>query len=162
MSNLVRRVFSGERTGQNTSSGKQIGCLAFFGENPKTDLWSQIMRILHYQKTEDPKKDHLLWQQHVLVLLVRKKKQKKKQQKQTDPHGEDKKKKQHKLGMNIRNVYISVWNTNVSRTEYTPLRIVKLLEFKIEADELFFFFTWKINRRKQTLHYVQKTWEVRV
>ena len=29
----------------------------------------------------------------------------------------------------------------------TPLRIVKLLEFKIEADD----------RRKQTLHYVQKT-----
>ena len=56
------------------------------------------MRILHYQKTEDPKKDHLLWQRHVLVLLVGKKKQ------QTDPHGEDKKKKQHKLGMNIRNV----------------------------------------------------------
>ena len=36
---------------------------------------------------------------------------------------------------------ISVWNTNVSRIEYTPLnRIVKLLEFKIEADELFFIF----------------------
>ena len=34
--------------------------------------------------------------------------EKKKQQEQTDPHGEDKKKKQHKLGMNIRNVYISV------------------------------------------------------
>ena len=32
----------------------------------------------------------------------------KKKTKQTDPHGEDKKKKQHKLGMNIRNVYISV------------------------------------------------------
>ena len=43
-----------------------------------------------------------------------------KQQQQTDPHGEDKKKKQHKLGMNIRNVYISVWNTNVSRIEYIP------------------------------------------
>ena len=33
---------------------------------------------------------------------------KKKQQQQTDPHGEDKKKKQHKLGMNIRNAYISI------------------------------------------------------
>ena len=53
---------------------------------------------------------------------------------------------------------ISVWNTNVSRIEYTPLnRIVKLLEFKIEADELFFYFlTWKINRRKQTLHTYKK------
>ena len=28
--------------------------------------------------------------------------------KQTDPHDEDKKKKQHELGMNIRNVFISV------------------------------------------------------
>ena len=27
---------------------------------------------------------------------------------QTDPHGKDKKKKHHKLGMNIRNVYILV------------------------------------------------------
>ena len=47
---------------------------AFFWENPKTDLWSQIIRILHYpKKTEDPKKDHLPWQRHVLVLLVGKK-----------------------------------------------------------------------------------------
>ena len=30
--------------------------------------------------------------------------EKKKLQQQTDPHGEDKKEKQHKLGMNIRNV----------------------------------------------------------
>ena len=66
------------------------------------------------KKTEDPKKDHLPWQRRVLVLLVKKKK------KQTDPHGEDKKKKQHEQRMNIRNVYISVWNTNVSRIEYTP------------------------------------------
>ena len=28
----------------------------------------------------------------------------KKLQQQTDPHGEDKKKKQHKIGMNVRNV----------------------------------------------------------
>ena len=51
----------------------------------------------------------------------KKKKEKgKKQEQQTEPHGEDKKKKQHKLGMNIQNVYISVWNINVSRIEYTP------------------------------------------
>ena len=32
----------------------------FFWENPKTDFWSQIIRILRYQKNpEDPKKDHL-------------------------------------------------------------------------------------------------------
>ena len=43
-----------------------------------------------------------------------------KKKQQTDPHGEDKKKKQHELQMNIRNVYISVWNTNVSQIEYTP------------------------------------------
>ena len=35
-------------------------------------------------------------------------KKKLKQQQKTDPQGQDKKKKQHKLGMNIRNVYISV------------------------------------------------------
>ena len=55
--------------------------------------------------TEDLKKDHLPRQQHVLVLPVMRKKEKKKQ---TDPRGEDKKEKQHKLGMNIRNVDISV------------------------------------------------------
>ena len=32
---------------------------AFFWENPKTDLWSQIIWILHYQKTKDPKKYYL-------------------------------------------------------------------------------------------------------
>ena len=32
----------------------------------------------------------------------------KKKKQQTDPHGEDKKKKQHKLGTNVRNVYILV------------------------------------------------------
>ena len=43
-----------------------------------------------------------------------------KKKQQTDPHGEDKKKKQHKLGTNIWNVYILVWNTNIFRIEYTP------------------------------------------
>ena len=49
------------------------------------------------------------------VLLLEKKKQQ-----QTDPHGEDKKKKQRKRRMNVRNAYISVWNTNVSWIDYTP------------------------------------------
>ena len=49
------------------------------------------------------------------VLLLEKKKQQ-----QTDRHGEDKKKKQHKRRMNVRNAYISVWNTNVSWIDYTP------------------------------------------
>ena len=46
---------------------------AFFWESPKTDLWSQIIRILHYQKNGRSEKDHLPWQRHVLVLLVGKK-----------------------------------------------------------------------------------------
>ena len=33
---------------------------------------------------------------------------------QTDPHGEDKKKKQRKLRMKVRNVYISLWNKRFS------------------------------------------------
>ena len=41
----------------------------------------------------------------------------------------DKKKKQHKLRMNIRNVYISVRNINVSRMGYTPQdsKIIRIL-----------------------------------
>ena len=39
--------------------------------------------------------------------------------KQTDLHSEDKKKEEHELWMNIRNWYILVWNTNVSRIEHT-------------------------------------------
>ena len=87
---------------------------AFLWEKPKTDCDLGSYGFFTTKKTEDPKKDHIPWQRHVLVLLMGKNK------KQTDPHGEDKKKKQHELQMNIRNVYISVWNTNVSRIEYTP------------------------------------------
>ena len=58
------------------------GCV--FWENPKTDLWSQIIWILH-QKTEDPKKDHLAWQQHFLVLLMMREIEK---TTTTDPRGE--------------------------------------------------------------------------
>ena len=91
---------------------------AFLWENPKMDLWSQIKWILHYQKTEDLKKDHLPWQWHVLMLLVMRKNNRGKKQ-QTDLHRKDKKEKQRKLCMNIQNVHISVWNTNVSWIEYT-------------------------------------------
>ena len=90
---------------------------AFFMENPKTDLWSQIIRILHYRKTENPKKDHLPWQRHVLVLLVKKKKT------TTTTNWSSRRrqeKKHHKPRVNIRNVYISVSNRNVSRIGYTP------------------------------------------
>ena len=94
---------------------------AFLRENPKTDLWSQIIWIPPYQKTEDLKKDHLPWQRHVLMLLVMRKNRRENRGKkeQTDLHHEDKKEKQHKLSMNIQNVHISVWNTNVSQIEYT-------------------------------------------
>ena len=33
---------------------------------------------------------------------------------QTDPHGEDKKKKQRKLRMKVRNVYILLWDKRFS------------------------------------------------
>ena len=92
---------------------------AFFWENPKTDLWSQIMQILHYQKNGRSAKGSFTMTT-ACPRAPREKKKNKKQQEQTDLHGEDKKKKQHKLGMNIRNVYISVWNTNVSQIGYTP------------------------------------------
>ena len=52
--------------------------------------------------------------------MAKQQQQQQQQQQQTDPHSEDKKKKHHELQMNIRNVYISVWNKNVSRIEYTP------------------------------------------
>ena len=88
---------------------------AFFCENPKTDLWSQIVRILHYQKNGRSEKGSF-----TLTTACPRATRGKKKKQQTDPHGEDKKKKQHELQLNIRNVYISVWNTNVSWIEYTP------------------------------------------
>ena len=88
---------------------------AFFWENPKTDLWSQIIRILHHQKNGRSEKGSFT----MTTACPRTLRGKKKQQ-QTDPHGEDKKKEQHQLQMNIRNGYILVWNTNVSRIEHTP------------------------------------------
>ena len=74
------------------------------------------------KKPEDPKKDHLPWQRHVLVLLVGKTNSK------LIPTAKTGRKNQHKLRMNIRNAYISVWNTNVSRIEFTPWdsKIIKI------------------------------------
>ena len=54
----------------------------------------------------------------------KKKKQQQQQQQQTDPRGEDKKEKQYKLRMNIRNVYISA-ETQLFSNRIHP-RIVKL------------------------------------
>ena len=47
-----------------------------------------------------------------------------KKKQQTDPRGEDKKEKQYKLRMNVRNVYISAETQLFSNR--IPLRIVKL------------------------------------
>ena len=100
------------RLANTCEKGKHMVC--FLGESKNGFVISDHTDS-SLQKTEDPKKDHLPWQRHVLVLLVEKK-----QQQQTDPHGEDKKKKQRTLRMNVRNVYTSLWDTNVSRIEYTP------------------------------------------
>ena len=78
----------------------------FRGESKNGFVISDLMDSSPTKITEDLKKAHLPRQQHVLVFLVMRKKKRKK--KQTDPWGEDKKEKQHKLGMNIRNVDISV------------------------------------------------------
>ena len=111
-------------------------CLTFLRENLKTDLWSQIMRILHYQKTEDPKKDHLLWQQHVLVLLVRKKKNSNNKLILTA-----KTRRKSNISQEwIYEMHIFRFETQTFLEQNTLLRIVKLLEFKTEADELLFFF----------------------
>ena len=77
---------------------------AFFWKNPKTDLWSQIIRIrkrIIYH--DNGMSSYSSWEKN----------------KQTDLHSEDKKKEEHELRMNIRNWYILVWNTNVSRIEHT-------------------------------------------
>ena len=82
-----------------------------------------IIRILHYQKKkpEDPEKDHLPWQRtYPRATSETKKKQ------QTDPHGEDKKKKQHKLWMNIYEMFILRFETQMFLEYNTLLRIVKL------------------------------------
>ena len=88
----------------------------FLGESKNRlnfcDLWSY--GFFTPKKTEDPKKGSFT----MTTACPRTPRGRKKQQ--TDPHGEDKKKKQHKLGTNIRNVYILVWNTNVFWIEYTP------------------------------------------
>ena len=76
--------------------------VAFFWENPKTDLWSN--GFFPTKTTEDPKKDLLPWQRHVLVLLVMRKIEGKKQH--TDPREEDNKEKQHKLYVWIYEMYI--------------------------------------------------------
>ena len=59
------------------------------------------------KNTEDPKKDYLPLQRHICPRAPREEENRGKKQ-QTDPRGEHNKEKQHKLRMNIRNVYISV------------------------------------------------------
>ena len=102
-----RRDLPGKKKGQ-----KELW-VRFFGRIQKRICDLRSYGFFTIKKTEDPKKDHL-----PLTACPRAPRGEKKQQ--NDPHGENKKKKQHKLLMNIRNVYISDCNTNVSRTEYTP------------------------------------------
>ena len=66
-----------------------------------TQTYCLISNVYGY-KTRDPSLNVLTQLPFMTTASPRGKK------KQTDPHGEDKKKKQHKLGMSIRNVYISV------------------------------------------------------
>ena len=89
-----------------------------FLENPKTDLWSPIIWILHYQKNgRSEKGSFTMTATSPRALRAKKEKQ------QTDPRGEDKKEKQH-FRMNIRNVYISAETQLFSNKIH--LRIVKL------------------------------------
>ena len=68
---------------------------------------------------EGPRKNHLPWPYGMSfnMLLAMRKIEGKKQQ--TYSCGEDKKEKQHKLHMNLWNAYMLVWNTNISRIEFT-------------------------------------------
>ena len=88
---------------------------AFFWENPKNGFV-----ISDHTDSSPPKKwkirERIIYHDNGMSSTLRGKKK----QQQTDPHGEDKKKEQHQLQMNIRNGYILVWNTNVSRIEHTP------------------------------------------
>ena len=86
---------------------------AFFWENPKTDLWSHTDSSL-------PKKrkirKRIIYHDNGLSSYSSWEKMKTTNWSSWRRQEE----KQHGLRMNIRNVYISVWNTNVSRIEYTP------------------------------------------
>ena len=88
---------------------------AFFWENPKNGFV-----ISEHTDSSPPKKwkirERIIYHDNGMSSCSSWQTKKK----QTDPHSEDKRKKQHELQMNIRNVYISVWNTKVSRIEYTP------------------------------------------
>ena len=88
---------------------------AFFWENPKNGFV-----ISDHTDSSPPKKwkirERIIYHDNGMSSYS----SWKKKQQQTDPHGEDKKKEQHQLQMNIRNGYILVWNTNVSRIEHTP------------------------------------------
>ena len=82
---------------------------ALFWENPKMDLWSQIIWILHYQKNRKiRKKDHLSWQRHVLVLLVGRKQH-------TDLCGEDKKKNKSNIS------YVWIYEMFIQRIQVERL-----------------------------------------
>ena len=97
---------AGERTGQNTPRGNRLAACVFLGESKNGFV------ISDHADSSLPKNGRSAKGSFTMTTACprapREKKKNKKQQEQTDLHGEDKKKKQHKLGMNIRNVYISV------------------------------------------------------
>ena len=121
----------------------------FYWENPKTDLWSKIIRILHYQKRKIRKRiichdlrhrvlvflvlqtvsnpsfarksrrEESIWaaksrelrRRASSLLVLRKIEETCTTANRSSARREQE--KQHKLHMNIWNIYISVWNTNV-------------------------------------------------
>ena len=104
--------------GDTTIKRLNLGCV-FLGES-KNGFVISIIRILHYQKKRgDPKKGSFTMTATCPCALREKKKQQ-----QNDPRGDDKKEKQYKLLMKIRNVYISA-ETQLFSNRIHP-RIVKL------------------------------------
>ena len=86
---------------------------AFFWENPKNGFV-----ISDHTDSSPPKKwkirERIIYHDNGMSSYSSWEKNK-----QTDLHSEDKKKEENELRMNIRNWYILVWNTNVSRIEHT-------------------------------------------
>ena len=78
---------------------------------------------------------------------------------QTNPCGEDKKEKQNKLRMNLWNVYILVWNTNVSNRIH--LRIVNYKDIKLKQINIVFFNYLENKPIHKSRQYIRrtKTWQ---
>ena len=88
----------------------------FFWENPKTDLWSKIICMDSSLPKKKRSEKGLFTKTTAYPRSPRDEKNGGKKQ-QTNPRGEDKKKKQHRIYTYEYTIciYISVWNINVSR-----------------------------------------------